>query len=1010
MKPTPSPSRLDLLLIAAAGEVSLDDLAEAGGLGPGALLSALERGRRDGRVAFDAERAVAWRTGGGDPGNEDDRTLEAGAAELEALVCNPAAIALFRRGAARAAAAGDLAVAQRLHHLLIHLPGPLRASFPGRERGWLELVVEAVRRFRSSRLVAPGVLDEAVEYAQSQGDLSAQALLLSVRAVRALEEDPALSRACLERSFEAADALADPRVIAEVRTYAAISLVLAGRPGEGIACFEALLGDGDVADPAGEAMLLDPQSVAPASALALLAHAYCSLGEFPRALELMGRVAARGAATGNRGLEAHGEVMLAVAFWMSGDLGPAGEHARRAAAWFEALGGPYAWACALVLARCALESSPAKAAAILGRAVPGWRAAGAHWVGGSWALELLERLERAGTPPDGLSLAGELERHLDAPAPLPAGIACCWKARLLLDTGDPAAQEEARALLVKAKTLLGEAGGGPELERARALEDRLEPAAAARPGIAGGRRESKTSERVDAWSVKTADLLEALLEAGHLPEIQEDRADPWDPLFVRLLGALKAERGMLVRRPRTGAPEPVAARGPVVWRSSVLQTLAAAPVGDPLGERPQMDAAAAAPGGLLRIPFHVADEAWLLVLENRWTAPSLGVADQRLIHLVQTQLEVVIGNAARWQEQVDTARRLERENRYHRLEGDSPAPASSRLAGDSPALREVLALVHRVAPTDTPVLVTGETGVGKELICRELHLASARSAGPFIAVHVASLSPGLVASALFGHERGAFTGATERVLGRFELAHGGTLFLDEVGELGPEEQVRLLRVLQEGTFERVGGNRVVRSDFRVVAATNRDLAAEVAAGRFREDLYYRLAAFPIRVPPLRERITEIPALALYFMEQAGRQLGLAYEGISQGDMERLTAHRWPGNVRELRHLIERAALLGTPPRLQIPELGNDPWSEKSPAARDPGGALTGAPPAQVPVSLREVQRRHIREVLQFTGGRISGPGGAAELLGLKPSTLHFQLDRLELRETLSSARRQRKTP
>jgi len=1009
MKPSRSPSRLDLLLIAAAGEVSLDDLAEAGGFGPGALLSSLERGRRGGVIGVDPERAVAWRIADGARGDDDGCALEAGAGELEALTANPAAIALTRRGATRAADAGDVAVAQRLYHLLIHLPAPLRASFPGRERGWLELVVEAVRRFRSSRLVAPGVLDEAVEFAQSQGDLSAQALLLSVRAVRALEEDPALARASLERSFEAADALADPRVIAEVRTYAAISLVLAGRPGEGIACFEALLGGVDGVDPAGEAMLLDPHSAAPASALALLAHAYCSLGEFPRALELMGRVAARGAATGNRALEAHGEVMLAVAFWMSGELGPAGEHARRAATWFEALGGPYAWAGALVLARCALESSPAKAAAILGRAVPGWRAAGSHWVGGSWALDLLERLERAGTPPDGLSLAGELERHLDAPAPLPAGIACCWKARLLLDAGDPSERERARALLAKARALLGEAGGGPELERARELEERLESASTARPETAGRRREPETTEGAGALSEKVADLVAALLEAGHLPEPGEDRADPWDTLFVRLLGALRAERGMLVRRPRAGVPEPLAARGPAAWRSTVLQALAAAPAEGPLEGRPLDDPADEGPGGFLRIPFHVDDETWFLALENRWTDPSFGLADRRLVRLVQTQLGVVTGNAARWREQVDAARRLERENRYHRLEGDSPAPVSSRLAGDSPALREVLALVRKVAPTDTPVLVTGETGVGKELICRELHLASARSAGPFIAVHVASLAPGLVASALFGHERGAFTGATERVLGRFELAHGGTLFLDEVGELGPEEQVRLLRVLQEGTFERVGGNRPVRSDFRVVAATNRDLAAEVAAGRFREDLYYRLAAFPIRVPPLRERVTEIPALALFFMEQAGRQLGLAYEGISHGDMERLTAHGWPGNVRELRHLIERAVMLGTPPRLRIPELGLDPWPGKSPAARDPGGALTGAPKAGVPVSLREVQRRHIREVLQFTGGRISGPGGAAELLGLKPSTLHFQLDRLELREALALARRRGKT-
>ncbi len=178
---------------------------------------------------------------------------------------------------------------------------------------------------------------------------------------------------------------------------------------------------------------------------------------------------------------------------------------------------------------------------------------------------------------------------------------------------------------------------------------------------------------------------------------------------------------------------------------------------------------------------------------------------------------------------------------------------------------------------------TGETGVGKELVSREVHLASPRRDGPFIAVNIASLSPGLVASALFGHERGAFTGATQQAKGRFELAHGGTLFLDEVGELSLDDQVRLLRVLQEGSFERVGGSRSLSSDFRLVAATNRDLLAAVKAGRFREDLYYRLAAFPIHVPPLRERREEIPTLALYFLERASRKLGLAFEGISEAE-------------------------------------------------------------------------------------------------------------------------------
>jgi transcriptional regulator with GAF, ATPase, and Fis domain len=307
----------------------------------------------------------------------------------------------------------------------------------------------------------------------------------------------------------------------------------------------------------------------------------------------------------------------------------------------------------------------------------------------------------------------------------------------------------------------------------------------------------------------------------------------------------------------------------------------------------------------------------------------------------------------------------------------------------------VLALVERVAPATTPVRVTGETGVGKELVAREVHLRSPRRDRPFVAVHVAALSPGLVASALFGHERGAFTGATAQTRGRFELADGGTLFLDEVGELSPEDQVRLLRVLQEGTFERVGGTRPLASDFRLVAATHRDLEAEVRAGRFREDLYFRLAAFPLRVPPLRERPEEIATLALHFLERTGRRLGVAFDGVTEADVARLRAYRWPGNVRELAHVIERAALLSDPPRLRIPPLDGA------------GPAPAAPPPTPLPrewVSLAEAERRYVREVLFHVGGRVNGPGGAADLLGLKPSTLQFRIDRLGLRDDLRRAR------
>jgi formate hydrogenlyase transcriptional activator len=315
------------------------------------------------------------------------------------------------------------------------------------------------------------------------------------------------------------------------------------------------------------------------------------------------------------------------------------------------------------------------------------------------------------------------------------------------------------------------------------------------------------------------------------------------------------------------------------------------------------------------------------------------------------------------------------------------------IIGAGASMREVFRRIEKVAATDVSVLVTGETGTGKELVAREIHRLSPRRDAPFIAVHVASLAPGLVASGLFGHERGAFTGATEQTKGRFELADGGTLFLDEIGELGPEDQVRILRVLQEGTFERVGGTRPVRSDFRLVAATNRDLQAEVKAGRFREDLYFRLAAFPVHVPPLRERTEEIPTLALYFMEAAQRKLAVRFDGIGEADMARLVEYPWPGNVRELEHVIERAALLSEPPRLRIPplfEFGGKPAERPASTAEW--------------VTLEESERRYLRAVLAHTAGRITGKGGAAELLDVNPSTLNWRIGKLGLKDDLRRAR------
>lgn len=334
---------------------------------------------------------------------------------------------------------------------------------------------------------------------------------------------------------------------------------------------------------------------------------------------------------------------------------------------------------------------------------------------------------------------------------------------------------------------------------------------------------------------------------------------------------------------------------------------------------------------------------------------------------------------------------LARENTYLRQEAEQQ-DRFHEIIGDSPALVRVLENVRLVAPTDSTVLIQGETGTGKELVARSLHNLSSRRDGPFVRVNCAALPAGLVESEFFGHERGAFTGAVATRAGRFELASGGTIFLDEIGEVSPDVQVKLLRVLQESEFERVGGSKTVRVNVRVLAATNRNLSREVEAGRFRADLFYRLSVFPIDVPPLRAREGDVAALILHFVKQCARSMGKHIASVEPATMSRLNAYTWPGNIRELRNVIERAVILCTTEELTIPP------ETLGAATRDGDGATSPvAPVAPASARLEDIEREHIRAILGRTRGAIAGAGGAAELLGIPPSTLRSRMAKLGIR-------------
>jgi len=309
------------------------------------------------------------------------------------------------------------------------------------------------------------------------------------------------------------------------------------------------------------------------------------------------------------------------------------------------------------------------------------------------------------------------------------------------------------------------------------------------------------------------------------------------------------------------------------------------------------------------------------------------------------------------------------------------------IVGGSPALQVVLSRVARVAPVDSTVLIVGETGTGKELVARAIHKRSRRSTRAFVSVNCAAVPPSLIASELFGHEKGAFTGAQQRRPGRFELAEGGTIFLDEIGELPAESQIALLRVLQEREFERLGGSHPISTDVRVIAATNRDLQAAIAASTFRLDLFYRLNVFPIEVPPLRERKEDIPILLEYLIKRYASRLGKHISEVDKRTLDLCQSYHWPGNIRELQNVIERSVILCEREVLSV----DDRWLSWAP--------LQPTPPSRSPVGkLVEHQRDMIEAALPESKGRVSGPSGAAARLGIPSSTLESKIKALRIKK------------
>jgi formate hydrogenlyase transcriptional activator len=362
--------------------------------------------------------------------------------------------------------------------------------------------------------------------------------------------------------------------------------------------------------------------------------------------------------------------------------------------------------------------------------------------------------------------------------------------------------------------------------------------------------------------------------------------------------------------------------------------------------------------------------------------------DREFMQHIGRQVAIATENALAFEEINELRRHIEDEKVYLEEEIRSEY-RFDEMVGSGPALRGVLQQIETAAPTGSSILIQGETGTGKELVARAIHRLSSRANATFVKLNCAAIPAGLIESELLGHEKGAFTGAVGQRIGRFELAHRGTLFLDEIGELPLEIQPKLLRVLQDGQFERLGGTRTIHSDFRLVAATNRDLRTMVAEQHFRADLFYRVNVFPITLPALRERREDIPTLVRYFVQEFSTRMRKDIDAIPTEVMETLVNYSWPGNIRELRNIIERSVILTPGKRLTIPK---DDLRESRPAA--PAAVLT----------MEDAERRHILDALDASSWVVGGPGGAATMLGMKRSTLQSRMQKLGIMRRYVGAR------
>ncbi len=844
-------------------------------------------------------------------------------------------------------------------------------------------------------------LKQAREYAlqlNDQGNLCQ--IHLRLGQIRKLRGDYRGAGRLFEKAWHLAVMLGGDQVRKEAALLSADFLFWQGRVSAAVARYEEVLGD----------LEEFPNEEAVLRACVTLGWCYGICGQTARGLGLMEAVRQKARTLGFRQAEMDSYVMSALALIDAGYVSEAGAMVAEVFKFpEEELGNYRLWASYAArgylrhlqgdLAGCFRDQQRAYA---MSKEI-GWP----HHRG-PYNFDYMEVLEDAGMVHPEMNYESELRRVAEWPDIYMQGVGLRYQARRMQRQGH--AREAVLETLERSQALLTQAGARLELARTQVELAKLHLAA----------EDEATARRLlrEAWETLSATnedlfpyalrpyletepaeerIIRVMTELGNAVGTVRDRKNLLERVINLLMKLTLAGRGGFFVQGPEGWPQLSASRNleqalveSPGFRSSLELILSAFHQPGPAPE-----ALASAQGSL---PGARPWQGWALCRRVSLQGELLGVIylDNTLVEMtppakVLTFLDLIINHVAvaldnaRAYEEINALKeRLEDETRLYRTELQCSANVG-QMVGRSPAMARVMDQIRKVAPSDTTVLICGETGVGKELVARAIHSLGQRREGPFIPVDTASLDPGVVASELFGHEKGAFTGAASTRRGRFELADRGTLFLDDVDNLPLEVQAKLLRALQEREFQRVGGNKLIRSDFRLIAATNQDLEALVERGGFRSDLYYRLNVFPVVVPPLRQRRDDIPLLAAYFMEKFSLKMGKNVSAITKRDLQRLKDYPWPGNVRELKHVIERGVILSEGETLSVADL-------------DAGRGL-GRQAAEFS-SLLEMERGHILAALARCEWRVSGKGGAAELLGLKPTTLYSKLKKLGISKQL----------